>query len=300
MADDFTRTVAANGFTDSNAASFVGVLGVLIRWRREPHKSLLPAERVYRGIRAGVRYARYSSVVRAVLVRSSLFGLGTSAMWAVLPLAARVEFQTDTTGYGLIVAFFGIGAGACGFGLSMLRRLLASDWIAMCGGLVFALANAWVAGAHQVYVLWFATSLEGAAWVAVTSTFDSSEQMALPAWVRTRALSLYLLALQGGLAIGSVTWGYLASHFGIRSALGASALFLVLNVLIATRFSLRGAEDFDPRPWLLQEIQHAADVPSMDKGPVMVYLEFRIQLAQAAEFEQAMRELEPSRRRSYT
>ena len=190
----------------ANATSFVGVLGVLIQWRRQPRKSVLPAERVYGGIRAGARYARYSPVVRAVLVRSFLFGLGTSAMWAVLPLAARVEFHADATGYGLIVAFFGIGAAACGFGLSILRRLLSSDWIARSGGLVFALANASVAMAHQVYVLWFATFLAGTAWVAVTSTFNSSAQMALPAWVRARALSLYLLALQGGLALGSAAW----------------------------------------------------------------------------------------------
>ena len=265
----------------ANAASFVGVLGVLIRWRRRPHKSVLPAERVYGGIRAGMRYARYSTVVRAVLVRSFLFGLGSSAMWAVLPLAARVEFHTDATGYGVIVAFFGIGAAGCGFGLSRLRRLLSSDWTAMSGGLAFALANASVAAAHQVYLLWFATLLAGAAWVAVTSTFNSSAQMALPAWVRARALSLYLLALQGGLALGSVTWGYLASGFGIRTALDASALFLVLNVLIAMRFSLRDAEHFDPSPWLLQEIRHVGDGPSMDQGPVMVYLEFRIEPARA-------------------
>jgi MFS family permease len=281
----------------ANAVSFVGVTSVLISWRRPFKKSILPAERVYGGIRAGARYARYSPVVRAVLVRSLLFGLGTSAMWGVLPLAARAEFHADATGYGVIIAFFGIGAAACGFVLSTLRRLLSSDWIAMSGGMVFALANASVASAHRVYLLWFATFLAGAAWVAVTSTYNSAAQMALPAWVRARALSLYLLTLQGGLALGSVAWGYLASRFGIRTALDASALFLVFNVLIAKRFSLRGAEQFDPRPWLLQELPHVGEGPSMDQGPVMVYLEFRIELAHAAEFEQAMHELEVIRRR---
>jgi MFS family permease len=281
----------------ANAASFVGVLGVLISWGRQPHKSVLPAERVYGGIRAGVRYVRYSPVLRAVLVRSFLFGLGASAMWAVLPLAARVEFHTDATGYGVIVAFFGIGAAACGFGLSMLRRWLSSDWIARGGGLAFALANASVAAAHHEYLLWFATFLAGAAWVAVTATFNSSAQMALPGWVRARALSLYLLALQGGLALGSLGWGLLAARFGIRGALDASALFLVVNLLTAMRFSLRGAEHFDPSPWLLQEIPHAGEGPSMDQGPVMVYLQFRIEPARAAEFEQAMHALEQIRRR---
>jgi hypothetical protein len=233
-----------------NAVSFVGVTGALLSWRREAHKSLLPAERMYGGVRAGVRYARYSPVLRAVLVQSFLFGLGASALWAVLPLAARVEFHSDATGYGVIVAFFGIGAAVCGFALPMLRRVLPSDWIARSGGLAFALANASVAAAHQVFLLWLATFLAGAAWVAVTATFNSSAQMALPAWVRARALSLYLLSLQGGLALGSLGWGYLAAQYGIRNSLDAAGLFLLVNAVISMRFSLRDAEQFDPTPWV--------------------------------------------------
>jgi MFS family permease len=281
----------------SNAASFVGVIGVLLWWRRKPRKSMLPAERIYGGIRAGARYARYSPVISAVLVRSFLFGLGTSAMWAVLPLAARVEFHVDAAGYGLIVAFFGIGAAACGFGLRTLKRLLSSDWLAVSGGLAFALANALVASAHQVHLLWLATFLAGAAWVATTAMYNSAAQMALPSWVRARALSLYLLMLQGGLAIGSLGWGYLATRVGIRGALDASALFMAIGLLTAISFSLSGAERFDPKPWVLQEVPHLGEGPAMDQGPVMVYLEFRVEPARAAEFEQAMRALEPIRRR---
>lgn len=252
---------------------------------------------MYGGVRAGVRYVRYSPVLRAVLVRSFLFGFGGSAMWAVLPLAARVEFHTDAAGYGVIVAFFGIGAAVCGFGLPMLRRVLPSDWIARSGALAFALANASVALAHEVYLLWLATFLAGAGWVAVTATFNSAAQMALPAWVRARALSLYLLALQGGLALGSVGWGYLALQFGIRGSLEAAALFLFAGVLIAMRFSLRGAEHFDPTPWSLQGIEQVGEGPPIDQGPVMVHLEFRIDPGRGLEFEQAMHQLEPIRRR---
>src|SRR5205085_4177221 len=53
-----------------NAASFVGVLVVLARWRRPPRQGLLPAERVAAAIRSGARYARHPAPLRAVPVRS--------------------------------------------------------------------------------------------------------------------------------------------------------------------------------------------------------------------------------------
>jgi transmembrane secretion effector len=113
-----------------------------------------------------------------------------------------------------------------------------------------AAANFVIAWAHDVHQLWIAIFLAGAAWVATTTMFNSAAQIALPSWVRARALSMYLLVLQGGLALGSVGWGYVASHTGIRNAFELAGLFLLLNVATALRFSLRGAERFDPEPWV--------------------------------------------------
>ena len=43
-----------------NALSFVAVLFVVSRWRREPTRSVLPAERVIGAVRAGLPYARHA------------------------------------------------------------------------------------------------------------------------------------------------------------------------------------------------------------------------------------------------
>jgi hypothetical protein len=93
----------------ANATSLVGIIFVLASWRCERHKSILPAERVIGAIRAG---ARYTPALRSVMVRGFMFGVGTRAMWATLPLVARVEFHLDKSGYRILVAFFGIGAAA--------------------------------------------------------------------------------------------------------------------------------------------------------------------------------------------
>src|SRR4029077_21082203 len=53
-----------------NAASFVAVLAVVYRWRRQAPRALLPAERVIGATRAGLRYARHDPPLAARLART--------------------------------------------------------------------------------------------------------------------------------------------------------------------------------------------------------------------------------------
>jgi MFS family permease len=281
----------------ANAGSFVGIICMLVSWRREPKKSILPAERVLGAIRTGMRYARYSPALRAVLARGFTFALGTSVLWAVLPLVARMEFHLDAPGYGIVVAFFGLGAATCGGALPRLLRAFSTDQIAIGGGLTFVASDLIMARAVDVHQLWIATFLAGAAWVVTTTMFNSSAQMALPSWVRARALSMYLLVLQGGLALGSVGWGYVASHIGIRNAFELSGFCLLLNVATALRFSLKGGERFDPEPWWWPQTPQLDEEIPPERGPVLICVEYRIDPLRADEFEHAMHALEPIRRR---
>jgi quinol monooxygenase YgiN len=63
------------------------------------------------------------------------------------------------------------------------------------------------------------------------------------------------------------------------------------------RFSLRGAEHFDPEPWVHWQMpQLHGEIPP-EQGPVLISIDYRIDPSRAAEFEQAMRAVEPIRRR---
>src|SRR5207245_3137579 len=62
-----------------NAVSFVAVLVVVYRWRREAPRALLPAERVIGATRAARRHAAPAPPLVAVLVRLGLFIVCASA-----------------------------------------------------------------------------------------------------------------------------------------------------------------------------------------------------------------------------
>src|SRR5256714_4373676 len=86
-----------------NSISFVGVIFVIYRWRREPIESISPTERVMGAMRAGLRYVRHAPELRAVLVRTAVFASCASALWAMLPLIARKDLGLGAVGYGILL-----------------------------------------------------------------------------------------------------------------------------------------------------------------------------------------------------
>jgi hypothetical protein len=53
---------------------------------------------------------------------------------------------------------------------------------------------------------------------------------------------MYLLVLQGGMAVGSAAWGYLATKFGVPTALLASAVALGAGLITVRNFPLASRE----------------------------------------------------------
>src|SRR5204863_357425 len=105
-----------------NSLSFVGIIFVLYRWRREAVESISPTERVFGAMRAGLRYARHAPELRNVLVRTGVFAACASALWAMLPLVARRDLQLGAVGYGVLLGSLGGGAIVGAFVLPKARQ----------------------------------------------------------------------------------------------------------------------------------------------------------------------------------
>ncbi len=279
-----------------NAASFLGVIVVFYRWHRKPRKSVLPAERVAGAMRAGWRYVAHAPFIRSTLIRVSLFTLGASAFWGLVPLFARENLARGAAGYGVLLGFFGSGAVMAGSILPHLqrrlgiKRLLISTTLLNVGA--FVLMSVW----RHYPVACAAAFAAGFAWTTAFSTFNTSVQLNTAGWVRGRAMAFYQLTYFAALGGGSALWGSVAEHVGIPRAFLVAALVLALGLMLAARYPVSFGEGLNLSP-SSRPIPVVVNEPQAEQGPVLITVEYRIDPGKAAEFAAAMLELGRFRRR---
>ena len=92
----------------------------------------------------------------------------------------------------------------------------------------------------------------GIGWIAILACLNIAAQTMSPSWLRARALSMYLLVLQGGMALGSAAWGELATKVGVPNALLASSIALVLGLFTVRRYRLT-ARDLQLAPAVVRD-----------------------------------------------
>ena len=259
----------------------------LRRWPPRPHPpSRLPAERLWGGTLAGLRYARHSHTILAQLVRTAAYSAAGSALWALLPVIGQQRLGLGAEGFGLLMGCLGAGAVAAGLVLGRVRARLGLERLVMLACLVFAsvmLVAAWSRWRLPVYASLVAG---GAAWMSVMSTFNTATQTSAPPWVRSRATALHVLSALGSFAIGSFFWGIVAGVAGLQLALCLATVLMLGGLLLAKPFPLRMGEAQDvtqAQPVPFENLLAGAE-PAPEAGPVAVEYGYRIREADTAAF----------------
>ena len=281
-----------------NALSYIGILAVLLRWRREHHKSPLPAERFLTAIRVGMRFVMHTRGLQVVLIRGGAFFVFASATWSLFPLIVRQELGRGPEIYGLLLTCIGVGAVIGAMLLPRLRAKFSRDVVVAGASALYALAALALAYVQNIGLLAIAMLATGAAWISILSALQVTAQMTLPAWVRARGLGAFVVVFMGGMALGSVLWGQVATRIGIPPALTAAALGMVVAIGLTWRFKLGQHEILDFTPTLDWAAPVVAEVPEPDTGPVLVTIEYRVQPTKRAEFVAAMQAVREMRRRN--
>jgi MFS family permease len=280
-----------------NAITFAAVIGVIAAWHSTRAPDALPREHVGEAVRAGGRYVAASPVLRVILARAGLFIFFASAIWALLPLTARLALHLGSGGYGLLLGSVGIGAVAGAALLPRLRARLSPDAMLASGSAGLAGGTLLLAYVHVTAVAAVALVAGGACWVMVLSTLNSLYQLSLPQWVKARGMSFYLMVFQGGGAVGSAVMGLIAEHAGLAATLTVAAAGLALSPLagLAWRFSPLQPRDLLPAgEWPAPHVT-SDQAPG---GPVLVSVEYRARSGREHELMSALQKVRFSRRRT--
>lgn len=221
-----------------NAASFLGVVYFLYRWKR-PAQQAPPTQTLRAAIMEGFQYVRRAPQVRSVLIRTGAFSFGATSLLALLPVVCQPH---GAQGYGFLLTCFGVGALAGAAVLPRLRIRYSVDGLVAGATVVFAVMTFAAGQVHVFEWLCLVLFTAGAAWIGILACFNVVAQTMCPSWMRARALSMYLLVLQGGMALGSAIWGELAARQGVPAALAWSALAMVAGLSTIRRHRLTCAE----------------------------------------------------------
>ncbi len=240
---------------------------------------------------------RYAPVVRRILLRSALFLVPASALWALLPLVASRRLRLGPGGYGLLLGALGVGAIAGAVVLSRVRAWLSPNALIGLTSGIFAAALVAVILVRSTVVVVVVLLPTGMAWVGMLATVNTLLQLFLPHWVRARGLSVYQMVLFGAQGLGAVAWGAVADSFGLTLAflvaaglMAAGASSIRFWPFVDTSSMDRGAA---VRPDPAVEFETEAD-----SGPVVVRTTYSIPTERELDFMRAMVRVRESRLRT--
>ena len=282
----------------ASSVFFTVMIYAVYGWK--PRERAIPGvpDTLFSGMQSGLRFARHSPPMLALLGRTLIFSVCASALWALLPVIARDQLGLDAGGFGLLSASFGIGAMI--WVLVIQRRLpsMSLNNVVILGSFLWMAAVVLIAFSGTVGIAAAGCFAAGGAWVAVLPGISAGIQSTAPAWVRARAVAMNLVAMQACLALGSIVWGWVASLAGISVALASSSAAMLVLLAMSYRLKVRMGDEADITPGTqLPELSLAVE-PLPDDGPVLIQVQYQIDPANRDAFLLAIHANEPSRRRN--
>lgn len=281
-----------------NAASFIGVIVVITRWKRTIHKRTAPRETVVGGAIAGIRYVRYSPALRTLLVRSGSVMFFATGLTALLPLIAHAV-RNNPIVYGILLGCFGLGAVLGAVVMQRARARWSAEAVVSSGVAIFGvtmLAASWL---RALPALCAVMLVAGSAWIMFISLMNVLILNHAPDWFRARVLSVSTLVFQGAIAAGSAAWGAVAARIGVHAALLCAGAGTIAATALALFLRLPDATvDLTAwNHWRVPNVEASVLAAGEDSGPVLVTVEYEVIPENVGEFLKAARRYGRIRRR---
>jgi predicted MFS family arabinose efflux permease len=208
--------------------------GVLIISRivLPPHRRERRTGGVRRDVVEGIRWTLHHPAIRTLALTILVFNVTFGAAWSVLVLYSRERLGLGALGFGLLMTISALGGllGTASYG--WLTRQLSLGDIMRIGLVIETLTHLALALTTWVWLAALVLFVFGAHAFVWSTTSTTVRQRAVPTELQGRVSGVYVLAIFGGLVVGSLLGGVLAGTFGVTApfwfAFVGSAAFLVL------------------------------------------------------------------------
>ena len=219
-----------------NALSYLVVIYALssLHVRHIPPTTTRP---MLEELRGGLDYVRNSPAIPPLIVLAFATTFLGMPLLTLLPVYARDIYHQGVTEYSRMMAFSGAGAIVGSLFVAWLGRFKHMGVTTLSVQVAFGLFIVLFAITRAIYVSYALLFLTNVALMIVFSTVTSLIQLLAPNEMRGRVMSIYMLAFRGGMPLGSLASGYLASQFGAPAVLVVNGSLLMA---VAAYFLLKG------------------------------------------------------------
>jgi MFS family permease len=217
-------------FAVNGVACVLVVVTLALMRASEMHRTA-PAGRERGQLRAGLRYAAHKPTILWPVILVAVFAVFGLTMPVLLATYASDVFHVGAGGYGLFNSMIAIGA-LTGALLSTRRAGIRLRTVVIgvgATGIVQACAGFMPTVASFAIVL-IAVGLSA---LLFQTASNSLVQLSSNPGVRGRVMSLYVLVLLGGQAVGGPLMGWIGGSFGVHAGMVVSGGVPALGALVA-------------------------------------------------------------------
>jgi len=231
----YNEPQAMNACFALNALSFIVVIYTLMALHV---KHIPPAAST--GMRnellGGLSYVRHhDSLVAFIVLAATTTFLGFSVL-TFLPVFAQKVFHSGASTYSHLMAFSGAGSIVGALIIAWLGKFKRMGLTALLMQALYGICIVAFASSRLIWLSDILLFFTGASLMMVFSTVTSLVQLLAPNEMRGRVMSIYMLAFRGGMPLGSLVSGYLATLIGVPLVITING---VLLVVVAMYFLIR-------------------------------------------------------------
>jgi MFS family permease len=200
-----------------NAASYMAVIASLLLMRgvesRPPALISMVA-----ALREGVAYVFGHRWPRALIIIVATFSIFGFSFLPLMPVFARDIIHVDASGYGAMVAAIGVGAAAAAFFLAGFGDRVRQSRLVLGSSMLFGLSLVAASLAPEFWSALGLFTVTGCIMALSGIAANTMLQTQAPDELRGRVMGFYSFMVLGMAPFGSLQAGWLAEHYGVRTA----------------------------------------------------------------------------------